>query len=91
MDEGRGGGAVAIMLVVPMLWFALAQGTKRCHDIDKSGWWQLIPFYIFWLVFKKGNIGMNQYGQDPKVAPYEEVDEAYDKPYNYRRPEDPQY
>ena len=91
MDEGRGGGAVAIMLVVPMLWFALAQGTKRCHDIDKSGWWQLIPFYIFWLVFKKGNIGMNQYGQDPKLAPYEEVDEAYEKPYNYRRPEDPQY
>jgi uncharacterized membrane protein YhaH (DUF805 family) len=91
MDEGRGGGAVEVMLVAPMLWFAIAQGAKRCHDIDKSGWWQLIPFYIFLLLFQKGNVGVNQYGRDPKVAPYEEVDEAYDKPYNYRRPEDPQY
>ena len=91
MDEGRGGGALAVILVVPMLAFIIAQGTKRCHDLGKNGWWQFVPFYIFWLLFKKGQVGLNQYGKDPKVAPYEEIDEAYEKPYNYRRPEDPKY
>ena len=91
MDEGRGGGSLAIILVVPMLYFAFAQGAKRCHDLNKNGWWQLIPFYIFLLCCKNGQVGTNRYGKDPKVAPYEDVDEAYEKPYNYRRPEDPKY
>jgi uncharacterized membrane protein YhaH (DUF805 family) len=91
MDDGRGGGFLALLLVIPFLWFAIAKGIKRCHDIDKSGWWQLIPFYIFVLMFKTGQRGSNKYGPDPKVAPYERVDEAYEKPQQFRRPEDPMY
>jgi uncharacterized membrane protein YhaH (DUF805 family) len=91
MDEGRGGGPLALILVIPMLWFAIAQGTKRLHDIEKSGWWQAVPFYGLWLLLKKGMRGPNQYGNDPKVEPYQDVDDAYDKPYNYRRPQDPKY
>jgi len=51
---------------IPMVWFLWGQGAKRCHDIDSSGWWQLIPFYFLWLLFQAGEPGSNQYGQDPK-------------------------
>lgn len=71
MDGGRGGDIFMIAVAMPILYFALAQGVKRCHDIGKSGWWQFIPFYIFWLMGTKGQEGPNPYGPDPKVAPYE--------------------
>lgn len=59
-------GLVVLVLLVPMLWFLWAQGAKRCHDLDKSGWWQLIPFYFFVLLFQDGQLGGNQYGSNPK-------------------------
>lgn len=45
------------------IWFALAQGTKRSHDIGKSGLWQFIPFYSFWLIFENGQKLPNKYGE----------------------------
>ena len=51
---------------IPILWFLYAQGAKREHDINFSGWWQLIPFRHIWLIFLKGNIGSNRFGNDPK-------------------------
>ncbi len=62
-------GAVIILFLIflfPLLWFAWAQGAKRCHDLGNSGWWQLIPFYGFWLLFADGQYGANQYGDNPK-------------------------
>lgn len=47
-------------------WFGIAQGVKRCHDIGKSGLWILVPFYSLWLLFAEGNVGFNEYGEDPK-------------------------
>ena len=54
------------LLIFPFGWFIIAQSTKRCHDRNNSGWFQLIPFYGFWLLFADGDIGFNHYGQNPK-------------------------
>jgi len=51
---------------IPLVWFLLAQGTKRCHDLGKSGWWQIIPFYVLWLLFQDGDPNENEYGDNPK-------------------------
>ncbi len=57
---------IILMLAIPAYWFLFAQGAKRCHDFGKNGWWQLIPFYIFWLIFKESVPGENEYGTNPK-------------------------
>ncbi|SDX28094.1 DUF805 domain-containing protein [Aequorivita viscosa] len=46
-------------------WFSFSQGAKRCHDMGKNGFYQLIPFYIFVMIFSKGENRRNKYGQDP--------------------------
>tara|TARA_B110000240_G_C13337466_1_gene383993 strand:- start:197 stop:772 length:576 start_codon:yes stop_codon:yes gene_type:complete len=54
------------LIIIPILWFISAQGAKRCHDLGNSGWWQIIPFYGFWMLFQNGQPGINLYGQNPK-------------------------
>lgn len=51
---------------IPLLWFLWAQGAKRCHDRGNSGWYQIIPFYVFWLLFADGDLGENEFGSSPK-------------------------
>ena len=54
------------MFVVSFPLFLLSQRTRRCHDLGHNGWWQLIPFYVFWLLFENGELGSNKYGENPK-------------------------
>jgi len=56
----------AFLLYILLLWFFIAQSAKRCHDRDNSGWYQIIPFYIFWLLFAESDFGDNSYGPNPK-------------------------
>jgi uncharacterized membrane protein YhaH (DUF805 family) len=65
-----------LLFFIPLLWFLLAQGAKRCHDRDSSGWFQLIPFYGLWMLFADGEPGINQYGPNPKgIGNVDEIDE----------------
>jgi len=57
---------LTIPAILFYFWFWFAQGAKRCHDLGKSGWWQFIPLYIFWMIFKKGNPQKNLYGESIK-------------------------
>lgn len=62
----KSGSMVFSLANIPLLWFLWAQGAKRCHDLGNSGWWQIIPFYVFWLLFQEGKPGMNEFGLNPK-------------------------
>ena len=44
---------------------SLAVGARRMHDVGKSGWYFLIPFYNLYLAFQDSEIGTNQYGAEP--------------------------
>lgn len=51
---------------------SIALTTRRLHDLDKSGWWQLISLipligglYLFVLFCMRGTIGANRFGDDP--------------------------
>jgi len=55
-------------------WISICVQAKRCHDRDKSGWFQLIGFIPFiggiWLLielgFLDGTQGENRFGPSPK-------------------------
>src|SRR5688500_8918807 len=63
---GDAGAILGMLIIIPMIWFVWAQGAKRCHDIGRSGWMQIIPFYFFFLLFEDGQQGRNEYGHNPK-------------------------
>ena len=67
IGRGPNGIKLVFLLFIPLIWFLWAQAAKRCHDLHKSGWWQLIPFYFLWLMFQDGDPGSNGYGEDPKI------------------------
>ena len=61
-------GILVFLIYIPM-WFNII---RRCHDIDKSGWWSLlmlVPFvnivFGLYILFKKGTAGRNRFGPDP--------------------------
>jgi len=39
---------------------------RRMHDVNKSGWYSLVPIYNFILTLTSGTNGDNKYGPDPK-------------------------
>ncbi|WP_288427485.1 DUF805 domain-containing protein [uncultured Spirosoma sp.] len=59
---GMLGGLYSLVALIP----SLAVGVRRMHDVGKSGWFLLIPFYNLILACTAGEDGTNQYGLDPK-------------------------
>lgn len=45
---------------------SIAVVVRRMHDVNKSGWFLLIPIYNFILTVSDGTKGDNKYGPDPK-------------------------
>lgn len=65
--EPEGGFLILFLLVfAATMWMQLAQTAKRCHDVNRSGWYQLIPFYTIYLLFAEGDKFRNSYGPSPK-------------------------
>jgi uncharacterized membrane protein YhaH (DUF805 family) len=62
---------IATLLVIflfPLCCFIVTQGVKRCHDLGHSGWYQVIPFYIFVLLLVAGKQEKNKFGNHPGQA-----------------------
>jgi uncharacterized membrane protein YhaH (DUF805 family) len=55
-------------LIIP--YFAVA--IRRMHDVNKSGWYCLIPIYNLILFCTRGTTGPNNYGSDPKRPEFDE-------------------
>ena len=62
--------AISLAILVP----SLAVAARRLHDVNRSGWWQLISLTIigiipllYWLI-KKGTDGPNRFGEDRLAA-----------------------
>lgn len=53
--------AVAIVFIVP----GIAVGVRRMHDVNKCGWFILIPIYNIILAATEGDKHSNLYGPDP--------------------------
>lgn len=58
-------GVFRLLTLIP----SLAVGARRLHDINKSGWWQLLWVVLFfgWIVLivwacKRSDVGVNKYG-----------------------------
>ena len=49
------------IILIILFYIFICQSVKRCHDIGKAGWWILIPFFVLWLLFAKGDKGENDY------------------------------
>lgn len=57
----------SLLTIIP----SISAAARRLHDVDRSGWWQLLYFTIigslvvlYWLI-KKGDAGDNKYGTNP--------------------------
>lgn len=68
MEAFNLGGYQVIVILGALYWFQFAQGAKRCHDLGNNGFYQIIPFYIFAMIFSEGENRNNKYGEDPKIA-----------------------
>lgn len=66
VSDGPVAGMVLLLGFAVAVWFLFAQGVKRSHDIGNSGWYTFIPLYLFYLLFKEGDSGINTFGANPR-------------------------
>lgn len=79
-NDGIISGLYSLALFIP----SLAVSVRRLHDVNKSGWFLLIALVplvgVIWLLVldcTAGDLGPNQYGQDPKDMV------TFEAPYSY--------
>lgn len=87
--HGPYGGTLGLVYLLSQVAFFIPQitlTTRRLHDIEKRGWWQLIGFVpliggllLLWWMLRRGDIGRNRFGDDPlgpADAPFVGLSEA---------------
>ena len=58
-----------VLCLIPVIGFflgifgGLAVCIRRMHDINKCGWWCLIPVFVLFWELKKSDEGPNRYGE----------------------------
>jgi uncharacterized membrane protein YhaH (DUF805 family) len=67
VGEAMGTTILSTMYTFAVLIPGIAVGVRRMHDVGKSGWFLLIPFYNLILACTEGDVGANEYGADPKM------------------------
>lgn len=67
-------GFISLLLSI----YYIIWGVKRMHDVNKSGWYILVPIYNFILAVTPGTKGPNDYGEDPKTSKIEEDEYFYE-------------
>jgi uncharacterized membrane protein YhaH (DUF805 family) len=69
---------IALSIKMPMIYPvyilailipSIAVGVRRMHDVNKSGWYIIIPIYSLVLCCTAGTNGENEYGDDPYREP----------------------
>jgi uncharacterized membrane protein YhaH (DUF805 family) len=66
LADESGNGPFGIICSLFHLIPSISTGVRRMHDINRSGWWLLVPIYSLFLLAKDGDVGPNGYGDDPK-------------------------
>ncbi len=65
------GTLYSLAVLVP----SLAVGVRRMHDVGKSGWFYIIPFYNLILACTDSEDGPNDWGPNPKgIGNVNEID-----------------
>jgi len=67
---------VGLVIILPTIWFIIAQGAKRCHDRGNPIFYIFIPFYGLWMLFGDSDFGPNEYGDNPKGLGNEDDESA---------------
>lgn len=62
-----------LMVVNTVVWLGLllptaAMAVRRMHDLDRSGWWLVVPGVNLVFLCLSGKIGPNRFGSDPLGA-----------------------
>jgi uncharacterized membrane protein YhaH (DUF805 family) len=60
---------ISLIYNLAILIPSIALFVRRMHDVEKSGWFTLVPVYNVILAITEGTHGPNQYGPDPKAQP----------------------
>jgi uncharacterized membrane protein YhaH (DUF805 family) len=66
--QAASGGSNIIVMIISLAVgiYMIVMGVRRMHDVDKSGWFILVPIYNLVLFLSDGTPGPNQFGNDPK-------------------------
>ncbi len=75
MHEIYDGGILGAIIEAAVFIPSIAVTCRRLHDVNKSGWWQLLVFIpvIGWIILliwyvKGGDAGENRFGTDPLAS-----------------------
>ena len=79
---GSGGGSLFAIYQIGLFVPTIAVLVRRMHDVDKSGWFCLIPIYNLILACTDGTKGSNRFGPDPKATGPSEDTESPPSPDN---------